>query len=278
MISSKIKKLTLAASVAMATTSSSAYATTISVGVAPSFAEALIDLAGAFQEYYITHGNLNYNVVVTVDSTANLKSEIINGGPSGPFDLLLSPDNLALFDLALKQPSLVVGQPFQYATDSLMLYSKSQDISAGLPSSLTQDFVIADPLKDAYGRAAAQVLATTPGIVTAFRQGHIKTRDDIGTTFAAVDGGSYAYGLVAKSQICQYNNSSEYYVDGTYHHEYSPTNSAHPYIPISLNGIKIALTRATDKETELADFVNFLTGQGATAGTSVIKQYCYKVS
>ncbi len=278
MASSKIKHLTLGVSAAafVMMYSSAFAATTISIGVAPSFANTLNDVIGAFQNYYIVNGNLSYNFVVTIDTAANLESNIVNGGASAPYDLLLSSDGLAPLELYADYNSLVVGSPFPYAKDSLMLYSASVDISAGLPTSLTQPFVLADPKTDVYGTSAAEVLVTTPGVITAYKQGYIQTRPDIGTTFAAVDGGTYAYGFVAKSQICQYYGGSEQYIQGTYHHEYLYNNWAHPYVPIVLTGVKIARTRAADQETELTNFVNFLTGVGSSDGTGVIKQYCFK--
>ncbi len=277
MLSSKIKHLTLGVSAAFAMMYSPAYATSISVGVTPSFADALSDIIGFFQNYYIVNGNYSYDVVFTIDSPANLKSTIISGGSSGPYDLFLSPDDEAPHDLKDKYPHLVVGSPFHYATDFLMLYSTSVDISGGLPSSLTQDFVIPDPATDVYGKAAVQVLTTTPGYRIALRQGHVKIRVDVGTAFAAVDEGFFAYGFVAKSQICQYYGGSEHYVAGTYHHQYNPEYSAHPYDKIKLTGIQIARTRTKDQDVELTNFVNFLTGNGTSVGTGVIKQYCYKV-
>lgn len=275
--SKKIKHLTVGVLAAFSMIHSTAYAaSTITIGVAPSFADTLNDIIGAFQDYYVTNGNLTYNVVVTIDSAENLKSNIINGGTSGPYDLFLSSDALAPLDLYFNHSALVSGNAFPYAKGSLMLYSASVDISAGLPTSFTQALALADPTQDIYGASAAAVLATTPGSITAYRQGYIQTRPDVGTTFAAIDGGTFAYGFVAKSQICQYYGGSEHYVPGTYHHEYPYNNWAHPYLPIILTGIKIARTRAADQETELTAFINFLTGVGSSVGTGIIKQYCYK--
>ncbi len=277
MLSTKMKYLALCASAALTTMCSTADATTtISVGVAPSFADTLTDIIGAFQNYYIVNGNLSYNVVLTIDTDANLESNIVSGGSSPPYDLFLSSRRSTPHVLYDKYNSLVVGSPFPYAKDFLMLYSTSVDISAGLPSSLTQAFVIPDPTQDVYGARAAEVLETTPGARYAYNHGYIQTRPDVGTTFAAVDGGFYPYGFVAKSEICQYYGGSEHYVDGTYHHEYLPNSWEHPYRPIILTGVKLARARATDQETELTNFVNFLTGAGTSAGTDVIQQYCFK--
>jgi hypothetical protein len=43
-----------------------------------------------------------------------------------------------------------------------------------------------------------------------------------------------------------------------------------------VSGAKIAIAaRTTDQETELTNFVNFLTGSGTTQGTAVLQRYCY---
>jgi molybdate transport system substrate-binding protein len=204
MLGTKLRCLIFSASAAAFTMLySSAYAaSTISIGVDPTFANALTDIVGAFQNYYVVNGNLTYNVVLTIDSSPNLESNIINGGSSPPYDLFLSSNGLAPLDLFANHNSLVVGNPFPYAKDSLMLYSTLVDISAGLPTSLTQPFVIPDPTQDVFGVSAAEVLATTPGALYAQSHGYIQTRPDVGTTFAAVDGGFFQYGFVAKSQIC----------------------------------------------------------------------------
>lgn len=187
---------------------------TIAVGAPPSLAAALSQITDAFTAFHTFAGHGSYNVTLTVDSTANIKTDIIAGGASGPYDLLLSPD-YATYDLKLNQPSLVVGDPFVFASDSLALYSASVDISAGLPTQLTQTFVIPDPTQDIYGFAAAQVLITTPGSVVAYARNRIQTQPSVGVTQAALDNGNYPFGFVAKSGICTKFGGVEYYTDGT---------------------------------------------------------------
>jgi len=274
MVTRMIKSTAVAFTASVLLMSSSVQATTISIAAPPSLADVLSELTAAFQTYYIINGNLNYQAALTVDTTENIKNDIIAGTTSGPYDLLLTPDYTVL-DLAYKYPSLVVGGPFQFGSDVVSLFSASVDIGAGLPTQLTQDFVIADPTKDIYGFAAAQVLLTTPGALVAYNRGHIKTRVNIGTTYATIGNGEFPYGFVAKSQICRNYSGTEFYPEGTYHHNYPSTGSGHPYLPIKLKGIKIAKTRATDQDAELAAFIDFLTGQGTTVGTETLKQYCY---
>jgi molybdate transport system substrate-binding protein len=86
---------------------------------------------------------------------------------------------------------------------------------------------------------------------------------------------NYAYGFTAKSQICTVFNGVEQYEAGSFHHEY--TFGVDYFNPIVLTGIKVARTRTAAQETELTDFVNFLTGVGTTTGTNTLLQHCYKL-
>ncbi|WOJ91281.1 substrate-binding domain-containing protein [Methylocapsa polymorpha] len=276
MFSSKMKKLIFGASIALQAMCSSAYAAAnIKIGVAANFSNTLNAIISSFQNYYNGSG---YTFTVTVDSTTNLKNAIIAGGTTGPYDLFLSADFAAPQALYTSYNSFVVGSPFPYAIGSLELYSgpvNTVNISAGLPSPLTTDFVIADPTKAPYGLAASQVLASSPWNITTIPSGHVFTRPNINSTYSAVQAGTYAYGFVAKSAICQYTGGSEHYISGTYHHEYLYNDASHPYNQIKQYGIEIALTRTTDQNTELTNFVNFLTGVGTSLGTAKIQQYCY---
>lgn len=276
MFDSKIKKLILGVSAALAMMYSPAYATTtIKIGVAANFSATLNSIISSFQNYYNGSG---YTFVVTVDSTTNLKNAIIAGGATGPYDLFLSADYAAPLALYTSYNSLVVGSPFKYAIGSLELYSgpaNTVDISAGLPSPLTTNLVLADPTKAPYGKAASQVLASSPWNITTIPSGYVFTRPNINATYSAVQAGTYAYGFVAKSAICQYYSGAEHYVAGTYHHEYLYNDVAHPYTQIQQYGIEIALSRTAAQNTELTNFVNFLTGVGTTLGTAIIQKYCY---
>lgn len=266
------------AATAMISTPVHAATITIKVGVATAFASAASDIAAAFSNYYLKNYNLSYNVVITFASTPTLETAIINGGNSGPYDLFLAADREAPHDLANNYASLVEGSPFPYAQDFLELYSTSVDISQGLPYPLTTNFVVPDPTKDNYGAAAAEVLSTAPWYITTIPGGYVSTLPSVGAAYAAAKKGTFAYGFVAKSQICKYINGAETYPTGSYHHEYHPHSYLHPYEKLKLKGIKIALSaRTTDQETELTNFVNFLTGNVTTAGTDIIQSYCFKL-
>jgi molybdate transport system substrate-binding protein len=281
-----MKKLALSLTAAFAVTYSPAYAaSTIKVAVAPSFAKAANDIIGAFGNYYYTNYGLSYNVSLFIEDASQIEADIIAGGTTGPFDLFLSSSVDEPYYLQNHYPSLVSGAPFNYARDRLDLYSPSVDVTGGLPYPLTTNFVIPDPTNDTYGAAAAQILASSPWNIPAssIPGGYVFTQPTVGQTYSVIKKGLYSYGFVAKSQICRYVAGTYIYPTGSYHLEYAP-NGAHPYTPQHLNGIAIALTRTTDQQTELANFIAYLTGTADsygvtnTGGTSIIQSYCFALA
>jgi molybdate transport system substrate-binding protein len=280
-----MKKLAASVAAAILITCSQVHAASkISVAVAPSFANAANDIVGAFQAYYFTTHGLTYNVSLIIKSAPQLEADIIAGGSStGPYDLFLSSGLKEVLDLKLNHSALLAGNPFAYATDLLDLYSTTIDVTGGLPFPLTTDFVIADPAQDVYGRAAAEVLLSPPWSISpsSIPGGHVFTKPDTGTALATINLGLFAYGFVGKSQICQLSSGVETYPDGSYHHEYQPLSSSHPYIPIVMAGVEIALTRTADQQTELGDFIAFLTGTADSfgntnaSGTTIIQNDCF---
>jgi molybdate transport system substrate-binding protein len=289
MLNGKMKKWALGLSTALALIYSPAYAaTTIKIGVASGFGNAASDLASAFQAYYAQFGSAYaYNVIVTVSSAQALEAKVIAGGTSAPpFDLFLSTDKAEPHDLVKNYPSLIVGTPFKFAKDFLLLYSTSVDIHAGLPYPFTTNFVIPAPTLSNYGEAASEVLSSAPWYVnpTTIPSGNVFTSPTAGTSLAAINAGTYAYGFIAKSGVCHLDpTGAEVYPAGSFHHEYRPGSDAHPSEKLVLKGIEIAsLTRTTAQATELSDFIAFLTGGTdslgniPTTGQDVIQGYCFK--
>ncbi|HEY8065118.1 MAG TPA: substrate-binding domain-containing protein [Methylosinus sp.] len=281
-----MKTLAAGLSMALALTCVDAQAATVNikVAVASSFGKAANDLAAAFQAYYATFG-LTYTVSLTIASAQSLESSIISAGASTPYDLLLSSSKKEPKDLVDNYPSLIVGTPFKYAKDFLALYSKSVDIHSGLPYPLTTNFLIPDPTTDVYGEAAAEVLSSAPWYINSatIPTGYVFTAPTVGSAFTGVDRGYYSYGFVAKSQICSLaSDGTQTYPPGSYHHIYKPNDVDHPSDKLILKGIKIAHSRTADQETELSNFIAFLTGvadsNGNTTaiGTGVIEGHCFK--
>jgi molybdate transport system substrate-binding protein len=269
-LNSRMKKLALslsAATVLMA--SSPSHATSIRVAVAPNF----------FKAYYLlTHGAA-YTVSVVSKSSSLIKADIVAGGATAPYDLFLSSGPADPLDLYINNSSLV-GTPFDYAIDTLEVYSPTIDISGGLPYPLTTDIVMPDPTVDNYGQMAALVLALGPWHIFQIPSGHVFTASTVDASFALVQAGTYSYGFVAKSQICRSANSTTTYLPGYYH-----AYSLPPYVPTLLNltAIQVNRTRDTAAATELSDFIAYLKGgtssfgDAPTRGTDLIQKYCFQL-
>jgi molybdate transport system substrate-binding protein len=276
-----MKRLAVGLSAALAMIYSPAQAaSTIKIAVASSFATAASDIIGSFQAYYFANYGLTYNVAFTIESAQQIEADIIAGGTTGPYDLFLSSSIHEPYDLANHHASLVSGAPFDYARDRLDLFSFTTDITGGLPDPLTTNFVIPDPTQDVYGTAAAQILSGSPWKIptSSIPSGFVFTRPDAGSTFSAIKKKTFPYGFVAKSQICRSAGGVQSYPTGTYHKEYTPEDG---YTPIHLKGIAIALTRTTDQQTQLSDFISFLTGAADShgvanpTGPAIIQSYCF---
>jgi molybdate transport system substrate-binding protein len=275
-----MKTLAVGLSTALAMAYSPAQAASnIRLAVAPSFAAAVTDIVGSFTSYYNVHYGLTYNVALTIAPASVLETKIIAGGTTGPYDLFLSSSVKEPRDLQNHHSTIVSGSLFHYARDRIDYYSPTVDVTGGLPNPPTTDFVIPDPTLDVYGAATAELLGSGWGITT-IPGGHVFVRPSAGSTQAAIDGGTYASGFVAKSQICRFLSGVEVYPDGSYHHEYRPRDG---YTAIRLGGIAIALTRTTDQQQELDDFIAFLTGTTDTHsvvppnGQNIIKSYCFRL-
>lgn len=239
-------------------------ATTITVAVTPTAATAIVDLVADF-----VNANPAYNVAVVGAPDSLSKDAIVAGGATGPYDLLLAQSYLVPADLKYLHPTLVSGNPFPFAKDTLVLYSTTVDVSAGIPLQM-QAFSLPDPAAlDPYGVAAVQAMGAEY-LYALSKKLPIKTAD-AGGSYARVEYMGTAYGFTGKSQICTAVTGVEAYEPGSFHHEYVLGQN---YVTdIVLAGIKIARTRSADQETALTAFVNFLTSAQATA----LQYHCYKL-
>lgn len=283
------KILTLGVSAAcMLIHSTDLRAETIKVGVAANFTATLNAIIGAYQVYH------DDEFVTASDSTGNLKAAILSGGTSsGPYDLFLSADTAAPAAVSTLGMiySATTQAPFFYATGSLVFASKTTDVSGGVPSGFTQALLIADPSKAPYGLAAMTVLNEAPwslGLATTstYPVSNVYTSANIGTTYSALNDPatpSYAYGFVAKSQVCRggspggtnLNSFYEYRYDGSSSPNFGHSGTtSQTYPQIVQNGI--ALERAvqtTATKAAVLNFVNFLLTNAA--GINYRTYYCY---
>jgi molybdate transport system substrate-binding protein len=260
----------------------------IVIAVARGFGPTAGEIVRSFGFYYREQRDLNYdrNVTLIVKNAATIESDITSNPIT--YDLFLSSSKDEPEELAKNNGSLVAGKPFAYAADSVELYSPSIDITAGLRNPLTTEFLIPDPDNDNYGEAVAQILASPPWNIpgSAIPGGYVVARPSASMVYAALRfGGKHPFGFVARSQICKFVNGVFSYLPGSYHHEYKPGDPAHPYDAglVTLTGIKITKSRTSDQETELANFISFLTGaedsygEVPTDGTSIIQSHCFRL-
>lgn len=263
----KISKLALGALLA-STLACSPVRADINIAAAANLTYALRDIISAFN-------TLGYaNVFATYDSSGTLTNQIIANSPQ--YDLFLAADYAHPESLVTGHPSLVSGSPFLYAVGSLELWSPTVDISAGLPSPLTTNIVIANPSTAPYGLAASQVLASSPWNITTIPSGYVHTATNIGTTFDAIHSGTYAYGFVAQSFICRLSSGVQNFnitYPGTYHHSYLYNDASHPYSRILQYGIQVV--EAGQDTTTLNAFISFLS---STTAQGILKSYCYQLS
>lgn len=252
-------------------------ATTIKIAVAANFTATLTQLVSTFKLL-----NPGTDITFVSDSSANLQSAIIN--KTAAYDLFLSADKTRPQQLADTYPTLVTGQPFLYAVGELELWSPTVNISAGLPSPIPVNIVLADPNKAPYGTAAAQVLSTSPWSIPWVAgatyppagTAHVATKANISLTYSAVKGGTYAYGFIAQSSICRLVNNVKTFSSG-YHHTYPWNDTVHPHAQIAQYAIKVVnASRTTAQNTVLTNFITFLTTN--TTGKNIVKSYCYSLT
>lgn len=270
MSSSRARKLALGVAAAVATISSSAQAANIKVAVAANFTTTLGAIISQFQNQYPAD-----TVSYTADSTTVLRNQISGGNAPG-YDLFLAADQAAPNLLLTSFPSTVIAPAFLYARGALELWSKTFNVTAGLPSNTqlqSSPVAIANPSAAPYGVAAQQVLATY-GIPVPDPK--VVLYNNIALTYQAVNQGQRLYGFIAKSSICTKPGSTEIFTPNTFHHSYVFNDPVHGYSEILQNGIKVNRAgRTAAQTTVLNNFVTFL----QTSSQAIAKKlyYCYRL-
>lgn len=288
----------------------------INLGVAANFYNTALDIIAAYQNYKAGDGN-NYYISAVSDSTGNIRAAILAAGTAttAPYDMFISadtvsPSTVAAAGLGLVYPGTTVQTPFFYATGSLVLAAQTTNIascptpgagaSCGLPttgSSIYTNFVIADPSKAPYGAAARTVINQAPWSLglnasTVYPVSDVYTQANIGLTFYAVNKPtpSYAYGFVAKSQVCKdgklglaksggqflITKAFEYVYDGSSSPNFGHTTTAsQTYAKIVQNALAIEHQQGAATKAVIVDFGNYIVGGGDGQGTSYRTKYCY---
>jgi len=264
MLSNKLKQALLGAAAAttLLTSAYEANAAAITVYVAANFTTALAALEARYSAVVDTTATFT-NVA---GATGNLTTGIINGAYSTypQADLFFAANTSAISQLETFGTTLVSYAGFDTSTRTGFVYaegflellgSAAFDVTAnGLFSNgntgypMSPALVIARPTTAPYGWAGLQVInqdysetftagAAFPAVSTSVTSG-IMTASDIGLTFAAVTGGTAAWGFVALSQIATYDPSS-YVLTYTYTNHYSYQPGPDTYSPILQGAIKV---------------------------------------
>jgi molybdate transport system substrate-binding protein len=306
MSNSSMKKLALGLSAATVLWSASADAQVANLQVFTNvpFSNTAVELSYSFAAAYSILHNLNYNFGIGVMDDGSIESAIIgqNNGqpPTGPYGM-----DVAFFTtpeipeyLARHYPQLIVGRPFPVAVDSLLLYSSSVNISAGLPSPLTTQIVIPDPTyynlsrhldipNDNFGVAAAEVLEQWPWRIptwTISLPGSLVANGGaVGTTYAALKFGDFPYGFINRAAVCRADsNGNNQKYNAPFYDVYEPFGK-HPYNPmlVTVTAVHLARTRDAYTETAVNDLVAYLKGKKDSFGNvqpqgqNLIRSYCY---
>jgi molybdate transport system substrate-binding protein len=268
-------------------------------GVPPSNS-AITDIINAFESEYP-----NYTVtVVDNGATATLESHIINGNIL-KVDLFLAADTATPLDLLTNHFRLVAPYnssfnpplyTFNYAQGVLALLSNTPGVdvtcdaggTCGYDPKVYSTVAIADPSLAPYGVAAQSVLIGRYGLTPPLSSNSlVHEYPNITAAFDAVIAGTDPVGFVAMSAICS-NGSYPTPGNGTSALAYFTLESSittppvliNNYNPLTQAGIAIRNRRTLAQNTELEDFVAFLTDFTSpptpdSPMITTLKKYCY---
>jgi hypothetical protein len=223
------------------------------------------------------------------------RDEIVNSGSAAvDYDLFIS-SNSDPSDLYYKyqfrkypnQPNVEVGKPFQFASDSVILYSvfpgPGIDVSSGFPKHLAEGvaFAIPDPVTDAYGAVSAQILSSSPNLKSALS--HAATVPNGVSAYAATllydptEWWTDSFGFVPKSAACTDSKLPQYYSV----YDFSKQENLKEINSIKVTGVTIGRKRNKEENALLNSFISYITGQsngngsGQTAAYVLQERYCY---
>jgi len=309
MLSSNTKQLMLGAASAAILMSSSFAAhakTNINLAVASNFYgvppsnSAITDLINVFEM-----DNPNYKVtVVDNGATATLASHIISGNTL-KVDLFLAADTATPLDLLTNYFYLVAPYnsafrpplyTFNYATGILALLSNTPGVDLSCATgtcgyvpdpNVYKTVAIADPSLAPYGVAAQTVLTGRYDLMPPLSGNPlVHEYPNITAAFNAVIAQTDPVGFVAMSAICS-NGSYPTPGNGTSALAYFSIESSsvpgiliNNYNPLTQAGIAIRNRRTPAQNTELEDFVAFLTDFTTSPSPdspmiTTLKKYCY---
>jgi ABC-type molybdate transport system substrate-binding protein len=269
-------------------------------GVPPSNS-AITDIILAFEKKYASS---DYTVtVVDNGSTASLADRIISGN-TRKVDLFLAadtatPDALLTDHFSVVSPYNDPPVPpllytFNYAQGLLAVLTNWPGLDLGCNTGtcgynpfIYRTAAVADPALAPYGVAAQTLLYGVYGITVP--SNHVQTYPNITAAYDAVIARKDTVGFVALSAICHdgtYPTSGTsalvYFPVGPNYYTAAPPNLVYNYNPLTQAGIAVKRTpaRTAAQNTELADFVDFMTDfttapSPDSAMVTTLKKYCY---
>lgn len=220
-----------------------ALAAKVNVAVASNFVNTLRQLAEPFSRAS------GHELIISSASTGKLYAQILHGAP---YDLFLAADE-ARPQRLLEQGYASRESLFTYAVGRLVLWSPlSHQQSNGarlLADGGFQHLAIGNPRTAPYGKAAQQALKSL-GLWERL-QDRLVRGENIGQAFQFVATGAAELGLVALSQLQDYDSTAGY-------RWLVPTER---YTPIRQQGVLLERSR---KKPEAVAFADFLTSAAAS--------------
>ena len=193
----------LAAAVAFLAAIGPAQAAEVNVAVAANFTEAAKEIAKAFE------AKTGHTAVLSFGATGQLYTQITQ---AAPFAVFLSADDETP-KKAVREGFAVADTTFTYAVGKLVLWSKTQTVTAGpdaLKNGAFTRLAIANPKTAPYGAAAVQAL-TALGVY-ADAEPKLVQGANITQAYQFVDTGNAEIGFVALSQVIGKAEGSQWLV------------------------------------------------------------------
>jgi molybdate transport system substrate-binding protein len=261
---------------------------------------AITDLINAFEAE-----NPGYTVtVVDNGATGDLENRIISGNSLG-VDLFLAADTEHPLDLLTNHFNLVAPYNFPPSSPKLYIFNYAQGILALLsntpgvdvscdptgscgfaPPPTYTSVAIADPSLAPYG-VAAQTVLTGRYDVGFPLPSYVHKYPNITAAFNAVKNGTDPIGFVAMSAICSAgiyptagNGTSALAYFAIESTTTMPPMLVNNYNPLTQAGIAVKSSRGSAQNTELQDFVDFLTDFTTSPSPdspmiTTLKKFCY---
>lgn len=217
-----------------------AQAAETTIAVAANFAEAVKEIAAAFEK------KTGHKTIFSFGATGQLLTQISQGAP---FDVFLSADQTAATKAGVDGVAVAATQ-FTYAEGKLVLFGKNTDAVTGeqtLTDGKFRKIAIANPAAAPYGTAAVETMKKL-GVYEALAS-RIVEGQNITQTYQFVETGNAEVGFVALSQVIANNGGSRWIVPGNF------------YAPIKQDAV---LLKRGEANAAAKEFVAFLKGPEAT--------------